>query len=286
MKGRRLILFLVLISVFVLPTGMTRADFFSYAPLPGWFWYRDVKEIVKDIEDEAKEVKKEEKKEEGKKEKTAEAKKPPDEKYEKDPRWAHLPVTPDAPEPVKKLLYKPTLENAKAYLKWLWDVNERASVVADLIQRAYVEEGDILYPDKSPRTQLASYVSRLEKERADKVLTEKAASSIGLFYFYKNGCPACEVQHGIIKHLKDRGFTILGVSVDGNPEDIGIGIKSRPDNGFSQLFGVREVPTLVAVTNRTKSFRIIARGVTTLDIILERIFNFFNEEVENVKEVS
>lgn len=282
--------FIAPIILFLLMSN-SYAQFFSYEEPPmGWFWYREMKE---NIEEGLQEIKERDKmpmkdigitKKEDKKEEKSEADSG-DSKYLKHPKWGQLPVVSDAPDSMKKLLYNPTLVNAKEYLKWQWDVIERASIVADLLQRAYVEEGGSLYPDNSPKNQLASYASQIEKKNRESVLLDKATKHVGLFYFYKPGCTACDVQYIVIQKLLGLGFTIVGIyqEGEGSPE---IGITSRLDSGASGYFGVSEVPSLVAVSDKTKNFRIISRGVTTLDVILERIFKYTNEEVYDAKERS
>lgn len=269
MKNKVLLSFLIFIFF-----SSSWAGFFSYETPPlGWFWYRELKEGIKEA---VREEPKEEKKVTEKKVRTEDI----DAEYEKDPRWKDLPVVADAPHEVKKLLYKPTLENAKEYLRWLYRVTDRASVIADLIQRAVVESN--VYPTTTPRSQYEAMIIALQRENEEKEKIKTATATVGLYYFYKPGCPACEAQNMIIQRLRKLGFSVIGIYIpgEGNPD---IGIKYHPDRGMAKFFGITEVPSVVAVSDRTKSFRIIARGITTQDIIIERIFNFIEEEVLNGK---
>ena len=185
-------------------------------------------------------------------------------------RW-ELPIREDIPEPVAKAIANPTEENileALEFMKAYIDHMNR-------LKREY-EAVALKYPDRFPRLYPvglgeANWLGPLLQE-VRKHQRKKIQERIGLVYFYRVSCPVCMAFKRFIVDLTDRGWLFLGVGVDAI--DPSLPIKSVINPSLVERFRVVRVPTIVAIDKDTGLWRTVSVGLTPVDLIEKRIFEF------------
>ncbi len=185
-------------------------------------------------------------------------------------KW-EIPVKEDIPEPVAKAIANPTegnileaLEFTKAYIDHMNRLKREYEAVA------------LKYPDRFPRLYPvglgeANWLGPLLEE-VKKHQRKKIQERIGLVYFYRVSCPVCMAFKRFIVDLTDRGWLFLGVGVDSI--DPSLPIKSVINPSLVERFRVVRVPTIVAIDKDTGQWRTVSVGLTPIDLIEKRIFEF------------
>jgi len=190
--------------------------------------------------------------------------------YIKIDKWK-VPIKEDTPEPIAKALANPTPQNMFEAVKFSYDY------LAYLRKwgRQY-EAIALMYPNLFPRLYPvglgeANWLNPLRKE-ARKKLIAKIQKRIGLLYFYNPQCPVCLAFKRFVVGLSDRGWVMLGVGYPGI--DPSLPFKSVVNPYLFQKFGIKQVPTIVAIDKDTKKWRVVSVGLTPVDLIEDRIFGF------------
>lgn len=270
---------LVGILIFLLTTLGFGADFIggSYYKTDFSCFYLENSVCIEPKKPEPEEKKEEKKEEKAEKEKIIVIYKQAEEKKEEKNRpklkigkW-EIPVKEDIPEPVAKAIADPTEENilealefTKAYIDHM-----------NRLKRVY-ETVALKYPDKFPRLYPvglgeANWLNPLLEE-VKKHQRKKIQERIGLVYFYRVSCPVCMAFKRFIVDLTDRGWLFLGVGVDAI--DPTLPIKSVINPSLFERFRVVRVPTIVAIDKDTGLWRTVSVGLTPVDLIEKRIFEF------------
>jgi len=185
-------------------------------------------------------------------------------------KW-ELPIKEDVPEPVAKAIAEPTEENilealefTKAYIDHMNKLKRQYEAVA------------LKYPDRFPRRYPvglgeANWLNPL-LEKVKAYQRKKIQERVGLIYFYRVSCPVCMAFKRFIVDLTDKGWLFLGVGVDGiDPE---LPIKSVINPSLVERFRVVRVPTIVAIDKDTGLWRTVSVGLTPIDLVEKRIFEF------------
>lgn len=182
-----------------------------------------------------------------------------------------VPIKEDIPEPVAKAIADPTEENileAMKFMKEYFDTLNR-------FRRRY-EAVALKYPDLFPRLYPvglgeANWLDPLlEQIRAKQ--RKEIQKRIGLIYFYRVSCPVCVAFKRFIVDLTDKGWLFLGVGVDGI--DRNLPFKSVINPTLIEKFRVVRVPTIVAIDKDTQEWRTVSVGLTPIELIEKRIFDF------------
>lgn len=110
-------------------------------------------------------------------------------------------------------------------------------------------------------------------ENTKKIQTIKAlADSTGLIFFYRGQHPIDLQQISILLDFCNRyKFKLLPVSVDGKISTLLP--DSKIDNGQAKYLNIRYFPAILIVNPKTKKFSPIAFGLTTQDLLIERLSN-------------
>ncbi len=176
-----------------------------------------------------------------------------------------------------RAILEPTTENVMAYIQYQREQLNRASTFADVWQRAVWQHPELDYTLQRPVSTLGKRMW-LDNRNADKghVLSQ-LSRRYGIFYFYAQGCAACEIQSPILKSLaQSSGMHVVAVSMDGGPNN------SFPDyvvdSGQRERMGLTgdETPALVLFDSVTKQPVQIGTGLLAADEIADRIFTLTN----------
>jgi hypothetical protein len=190
--------------------------------------------------------------------------------YIKIDKWK-VPIRKDTPEPIAKALANPTPKNMFEAVKFSYDYLSYLRRWGRLY-----EATALMYPNLFPRLYPvglgeANWLNPLRKE-AKKKLIQKIQKRIGLIFFYNPACPVCIAFKRFAVALHDRGWVMLGVGYPGI--DPSLPFENVVNPYLFQKFGIQQVPTIVAIDKDTKQWRVVSVGLTPVDLIEKRIFDF------------
>ncbi len=182
-----------------------------------------------------------------------------------------VPIKEDIPEPIAKALANPTEENILGAMKFTREYFN----ILNRFRRQY-EAVALKYPDLFPRLYPvglgeANWLGPLLRQVKEKQ-KQKIQERIGLIYFYRVSCPVCIAFKRFIVDLTDRGWLFLGVGVD--DIDTSLPFKSVMNPSLIERFRVVRVPTIVAIDKDTQEWRVVSVGLTPIELIEKRIFDF------------
>jgi thiol-disulfide isomerase/thioredoxin len=193
-----------------------------------------------------------------------------------------FPVRPDAPPVMKAFLQSPTEANAKEYLKWQYKYMAHLKKIGYSLRNAYLRYGAELYPLPGyPEGQLASVVYHDTLTDTYKRIISRFRDRLGLIYFYRKDCIACQYQKGIILSFLNRyDISVRGVAVDGDIDDE-LPFQSVYNPSLVEEYEVKTTPLLIAVIESDDGKAKVAglgSGVTSLQMIEQQLVRFLFHE--------
>jgi conjugal transfer pilus assembly protein TraF len=172
-----------------------------------------------------------------------------------------------------KAILEPSPENIVAYVRYQREQLDRASMFADVWERAIWQHPDLDYTLQRPVNTLGKS-AWLEQRKTDREATIAALSErYGLFFFYSASCGACEVFSPVVRSLADKyHLSVLPVSMDGGPNPAFP--RYVVNHGQYEKMGLEgdQVPALVLFDTWLKKPIPIGYGVMAEDEVLQRIF--------------
>lgn len=172
-----------------------------------------------------------------------------------------------------KAVLEPSPENIVAYVRYQREQLDRASMFADVWERAIWQHPDLDYTLQRPVGTLGKS-AWLEQRKIDREATMAALSErYGLFFFYSASCGVCEVFAPVIRSLADKyHLSVLPVSMDGGPNPAFP--RYVVNHGQYEKMGLEggQVPALVLFDTYLKKPIPIGYGVMAEDEVLQRIF--------------
>jgi conjugal transfer pilus assembly protein TraF len=172
-----------------------------------------------------------------------------------------------------KAVLEPSPENIVAYVRYQREQLDRASMFADVWERAIWQHPDLDYTLQRPVGTLGKS-AWLEQRKTDREATIAALSErYGLFFFYSASCGACEVFAPVIRSLANKyHLSVLPVSMDGGPNPAFP--RYVVNHGQYEKMGLEggQVPALVLFDTYLKKPIPIGYGVMAEDEVLQRIF--------------
>lgn len=172
-----------------------------------------------------------------------------------------------------KAILEPTSDNIVAYVRYQREQLDRASMFADVWERAIWQHPDLDYTLQRPVNTLGKS-AWLEQRKTDREATIAALSErYGLFFFYSASCGACEVFSPVVRSLADKyHLSVLPVSMDGGPNPAFP--RFVVNHGQYEKMGLEggQVPALVLFDTYLKKPIPIGYGVMAEDEVLQRIF--------------
>lgn len=172
-----------------------------------------------------------------------------------------------------KAVLEPSPENIIAYVRYQREQLDRASMFADVWERAIWQHPDLDYTLQRPVNTLGKS-AWLEQRKTDREATIATLSErYGLFFFYSGSCGACEVFSPVVRSLADKyHLSVLPVSMDGgaNPAFPRFVV----NHGQYEKMGLEggQVPALVLFDTYLKKPIPVGYGVMAEDEVLQRIF--------------
>lgn len=172
-----------------------------------------------------------------------------------------------------KAVLEPTSENIIAYVRYQREQLDRASMFADVWERAIWQHPDLDYTLQRPVNTLGKS-AWLDQRKTDREATMASLSErYGLFLFYSSSCGACEIFSPVVRSLAEKyHLSVLPVSMDGGPNPAFP--RFVVNHGQYEKMGLEggQVPALVLFDTYLKKPIPIGYGVMAEDEVLQRIF--------------
>ncbi|ARB92965.1 type-F conjugative transfer system pilin assembly protein TraF [Legionella longbeachae] len=147
---------------------------------------------------------------------------------------------------------------------------KESSRFKQLFQKTMLAYPQYDYTVTHPTSNLGAKITDEVREQKKEEVIHHAAKSHGLLFFYRGKSPYDQKQIPILVDFCRRfNLSMMSVSVDGVvvPELP----NSRIDEGQAERLGVRYFPALLLVNPETHQVNPIAYGLTTQDVLMERI---------------
>ena len=177
----------------------------------------------------------------------------------------------ELPKALDRAWDDPSPRNVRHFLILQQFVMNRAEQFRNSAQQ--VVTGDP-WLDETSRRPLGAETGRLVNEQAGKArhqLLTILSQRVGLWFFYRSGCPYCEGQAVVMDVMRHHyGFAVIAVALDGQPLDNGLFPDYQSDRGQAKQLDVQTVPAtfLVSPTGR---FSAISQGELALNEMQSRI---------------
>jgi conjugal transfer pilus assembly protein TraF len=144
-----------------------------------------------------------------------------------------------------RALDDPTPANVQAFLILQRIMLDKAQRFTDATQEAVAANPDL---DANAERPLASFAaSRVDQvaAQAEAGLLAHLAQGVGLLFFFRADCQACETQAPVVEMLaRAHGFNVLPVSLDGRALPSGLFPRFSVDAGQAATLGVQRTPAL------------------------------------------
>ena len=176
-----------------------------------------------------------------------------------------------------RAVLEPTTENVTAYIAFQRQQLDRASMFADVWQRAIWQNPALDYTLQRPVSTVAkrAWIDNRAADRA--AVLQRIGQRYGVFYFYAQSCAACEIQAPILKSVADmNGLHIQAVSMDGGPNRVFPNYLVDIGQGARMGLSSRATPALVLFDTVTRRPIPIGTGLMAADEIMDRIFTLTN----------
>jgi len=230
-------------------------------PDKGWFFYEEPPKKVKE-----------------EKKRKREPVKPKKKTVNREKKEFEFPVRPDAPKPVKEFLLHPNEKTAKAFLEWQQRYFNHLRKIGFVLREAYLKYGPEIYNVVGyPETVQFADMYNARKDIFFAQILRKFKNKLGFIFFYKEGCPYCEVEKKVVLYLHSLGLSIRGVSY--NKIDKKLPFKNVVAPQLLDRFGIRSVPSVIAVfekENGEVKTAVVGRGLTPLDQIERNTLMFLS----------
>lgn len=167
----------------------------------------------------------------------------------------------------------PTPENVAAFFYLQRVVLDKSSTFAKVAARVVQGNPDL---DEITQRPTATFGANLANKTAgdarDAVLGRIARLAV-VWFFFRSDCPYCEAQAPLLDLMSQRyGFSVLPISLDGQPLPSGVFPNFRADGGQGRALGVRATPTMFLVRPDPDGPQVapVAQGLLSLAQLQER----------------
>ena len=179
-------------------------------------------------------------------------------------------------ECLSRAVINPTPENVEAYIRLQKIWVEKSKLFSRQWQKVLLEHPEL---DPLSSSMAVSHYGRqiqkrlTEQERNEKI--KQLSENYGLFYFFDGSVASQAFAKVVKKFAKRHNWTVVAVSVAG--VSIDEFAYALPDNGISETFGVKALPSLYVIDSRSKQARAVAFGMASLEDIERNILLQFEE---------
>ncbi|WP_419421442.1 type-F conjugative transfer system pilin assembly protein TraF (plasmid) [Legionella sp. D16C41] len=179
-------------------------------------------------------------------------------------------------EALHKARYTKKVKDMRVFLSlqdyWL----KESSRFKALFQQTMLENPQYDYAVTHPTSNLGAKITDEVRESQTVAIINRLSKSHGLLFFYRGKSPYDLKQIPIIADFCRRfKLSMIAVSVDG--EVSAELMNSQIDRGQANQLGVRYFPALLLVNPRNSRVSPIAYGLTTQDVLMERIKQVANQ---------
>ncbi|RMW99879.1 type-F conjugative transfer system pilin assembly protein TraF [Legionella jordanis] len=173
-------------------------------------------------------------------------------------------------EALHKARYTKKVEDMRVFLSlqdyWL----KESSRFKSLFQQTMLAYPEYDYAVTHPTSNLGAKITDEVRESQTEEVINRLSKSHGLLFFYRGKSPYDLKQIPIIVDFCRRfNLSLMPVSVDGVVSPTLM--NSRMDQGQANRLGVRYFPALLLVNPENQRVSPIAYGLTTQDVLMERI---------------
>ena len=173
-------------------------------------------------------------------------------------------------EALHKARYTKKVEDMRVFLSlqdyWL----KESSRFKSLFQQTMLVHPEYDYAVTHPTSNLGAKITDEVRESQTVAIINRLSKSHGLLFFYRGKSPYDLKQIPIVADFCRRfNLSLMPVSVDGVvSREL---MNSRVDQGQANRLGVRYFPALLLVNPQNQHVSPIAYGLTTQDVLMERI---------------
>lgn len=165
----------------------------------------------------------------------------------------------------------PSIENVRTFMYLQRYAMDRSEQFADTSELAVIGDPFLDEEARRPSATFASQSLDRWAGRHKDELSQKLAEKVGLFFFFSSESDTSRVQAPIVKMLESRdGFTVLPISVDGQPLPDGLFPDFRINEGQAEAMGVEILPAIYMVS-KDREVEPISQGVLSLADLKHRI---------------
>lgn len=179
-------------------------------------------------------------------------------------------------EALHKARYTKKVEDMRVFLSlqdyWL----KESSRFKSLFQQTMLAHPEYDYAVTHPTSNLGAKITDEVRESQTVEILNRLSASHGLLFFYRGKSPYDLKQIPIVVDFCKRfRILLMPVSVDGatSPELL----NSRLDQGQANRLGVRYFPALLLVNPANQRVSPVAYGLTTQDVLMERIKQVYSQ---------
>jgi len=174
-------------------------------------------------------------------------------------------------------LLNPTPQNIKLYQEMQKDLMNRSQMFATVWMQNVFQNPELDNTLVSPVNQQGRHLQiDSEKDRTARTI-QNLSEEYGLFFFFSGDCPYCHQFAPIVKRFAETyGWEVIAISVDGG--FVREFLNAQADNGLFETWGLKVLPSLLAINPKTKEAIPIAYGLTSLDEMENRIMTLVGDK--------
>jgi conjugal transfer pilus assembly protein TraF len=178
-----------------------------------------------------------------------------------------------------KAILEPTPANVAAYIRFQREQLDRASLFSDVWQRAIWQDPELDYTLQRPVSTLGKRQWQDDRNAERDAAMARLSQRYGLFYFFAQGCGACEVMSPIVQGVASRWrITVRAISTDGGPSRHFPGYTVET-NQRARLGLEPKITPAVVLWDALKGQAIpIGYGVMSADELQDRIYLLTSKE--------
>ena len=174
-------------------------------------------------------------------------------------------------------LLNPTPQNIKLYQEMQKDLMNRSQLFATVWMQNVFQNPELDHTLLSPVNQQGRHLQiDLEKIRVARTI-QNLSQEYGLFFFFSSDCPYCHQFAPIVKRFAETyGWEVIAISIDGGL--VAEFPNAQNDNGLFETWGLKVLPSLLAINPKMKEAIPIAYGLTSLDEMENRIMTLMGDK--------
>jgi conjugal transfer pilus assembly protein TraF len=173
------------------------------------------------------------------------------------------------------MIMKPSIANAKSYIKLQNEMFEKATRVAKAWQAAMLMYPEINLVKDTPISQAGMNITRELEAKGNEKAIREFASKYQLLFFYKSDCRFCTAFTEVLELLIAKyRFRVASVTLDGG---IIRKFPAKINTGLINQLNVKSAPSLFAFSEEEGVVMPISHGFATLDALEKNLIFVIGE---------